>query len=396
MSDPQPAEVLSRRLRVTLRGWAFLGVAVLLGLAAAASANNLLFLLVSMLGGIFAASLVFTLLGPRGLEIGRSVPDAVHAHEAFGITLRVRNPRRLLPAFDLRLDDRLTHGGVPAAVPRAPARVPFARPGETIGAETSAAPFRRGPADFGPLTITSEFPPGLVTYEVDVAVKDQILVYPRQGVIERRILNPYLSRLAEPDLFPTANRQGDDEFAGLRDFRPGDNPRRIHWKSLARQPSRLVVKEYEDARVREAVIFLDTFVPDPRDAARVAHLRGTEGPHAREARLERAVSFAAALAEALVAKNYVVRVRAFAPGPLDVTVDARRGAQAELERALAVLEPCREKTLEDLVAEAAGGRRDEVYFVLPLGARGPVPGLPPGRTAVIPPDVMRSIMYYAA
>ncbi len=36
---------------------------------------------------------------------------------------------------------------------------------------------------------------------------------------------------------------GDDEFAGIRDYRDGDNPRRVFWKSLARGQE-LQSKEY--------------------------------------------------------------------------------------------------------------------------------------------------------
>lgn len=36
---------------------------------------------------------------------------------------------------------------------------------------------------------------------------------------------------------------GDDEFSGIRDYREGDNPRRVHWKSLARGQA-LQSKEY--------------------------------------------------------------------------------------------------------------------------------------------------------
>jgi uncharacterized protein (DUF58 family) len=40
-------------------------------------------------------------------------------------------------------------------------------------------------------------------------------------------------------------QSGDDEFSGLREFRPGDSPRRVAWKSVARLGT-LLVKEYRE------------------------------------------------------------------------------------------------------------------------------------------------------
>jgi uncharacterized protein (DUF58 family) len=44
---------------------------------------------------------------------------------------------------------------------------------------------------------------------------------------------------------------------GLRDYRPGDTPRRIHWKAWART-GRPVVKEYQDEFFERQALVLDT------------------------------------------------------------------------------------------------------------------------------------------
>jgi uncharacterized protein (DUF58 family) len=55
-----------------------------------------------------------------------------------------------------------------------------------------------------------------------------------------------------------AGRIGDaEEFMGLRDYRPGDTPRRIHWKAWART-GRPVVKEYQDEFFERQALILDT------------------------------------------------------------------------------------------------------------------------------------------
>jgi hypothetical protein len=123
------------------------------------------------------------------------------------------------------------------------------------------------------------------------------------------------SLLARADYSPLVSRDaapGDDEFAGLREYRNGDPLRRVDWKMSARLPSgRLLVREYEAPRARDAVVFLDTFMPNPNDPR-------------RRARLERAIVFAATLADHLLSEQFVVRFRAFGPDPVAIDLEPRR------------------------------------------------------------------------
>ena len=80
-------------------------------------------------------------------------------------------------------------------------------------------------------------------------------------------------------------RQG--ELAGLRAFRPGDDPRGIHWRTSARR-GMLLVREHEDDEGREGTILFDN---DPRAGA---------------AAFELAVSRAAALCVELARRGMAV------------------------------------------------------------------------------------------
>jgi uncharacterized protein (DUF58 family) len=55
------------------------------------------------------------------------------------------------------------------------------------------------------------------------------------------------------------------EFLGLRDYRPGDPPRQIHWKSWA-HTGRPIVKELEDTYFPRYGLILDTFVDGTNEA----------------------------------------------------------------------------------------------------------------------------------
>ncbi|MBI2900680.1 MAG: DUF58 domain-containing protein [Planctomycetes bacterium] len=376
MSAPAPR----RRFRMNVRGWVFLVLVLAVGAAALAKGNNLLFFAFASLAGLFTISLILTWLGGRGIEVGRLAPDDARAAEPFAVTLRIRNARRLLPAFALRFEDTIAHEGAAARIQPPPVLLPSARAGERVRGSYSAVVLDRGPARLGPVRMTVEFPPGFATAEVTLPVEDEVLVLPRRGTLLRRAVVSMLSRVEACDLASVPRVAGDDEFAGVREYRPGDSPRRIHWKMSARVPGRLLVREFEPSRARRAVVLLDTCVPNPHDAR-------------RRLRLERAVSFCAALVEELLAEGYSAGFRAFGPEYVSMAIEPRRGALRDLEAALALLRSTRNRPLHELLAmqDPAAG---EVYFVLRLGDEEPPPWAGAERAVALGPAEMRAAMRF--
>jgi uncharacterized protein (DUF58 family) len=229
------------------------------------------------------------------------------------------------------------------------------------------------------VVVTSEFSPGLFSYRRILRVTDRLLVYPRMGSLNRRFAHTLFARADESDRPSRSFEPGDEEFVGLREYRPGDSLRRIHWKMSSRLQGRLLVREYETARVKDALVLLDTFVA------------GAGEPRRRH-RLERAVTFAATLVEALLAESYTVTFKAFAPELVSLDLEPRRGALEELLQALALLRPSRVHTLQDLGGETSV-RPDLAVFLLRLGT-DPLPaweGRP--RVAILDPGDMKKLMH---
>src|SRR5215470_2861633 len=101
--------VVASRLRdaldfeITREGMAYLGVALIIGVAALNTTNNLLFIvLAAMLAAIvvsgFASAAVL-----RGLEVEVPNPEFAFAGKPFKVYVRLRNPRRWIPAFSVRV-----------------------------------------------------------------------------------------------------------------------------------------------------------------------------------------------------------------------------------------------------------------------------------------------------
>ncbi|MBI2931937.1 MAG: DUF58 domain-containing protein [Planctomycetes bacterium] len=363
-------------LHITWRGGIFLALTTSVGYAAVSKGNNYLFLTFCALAAIFLTSAALTLLLPRGLDLERALPDSVCATDPFSYTVQIRNRKRLLPAFCIQVEDRLLYEARPASPPIPSVPVPLIRAGQSLHVPVFATALHRGWAKFVSVTITAEFPPGLVRRRRVVPLEDRMLVYPRRGILDRHALDPLLARVDFTDLVSAGGR-GNEEFAGVRDYRAGDSPRWIHWKLSARVPRRPVVKEFEDARARDAVILLETLIPNPSDSRRAS-------------RLERALSFGAALADTLLAEGYLVRFLAFGPEPLEIALEPHHGSSAELQRLLATLRPTRTHPIDALARESRG----DACFLLRIGDEKAALPTSGERVIEIHADDMRSMMFY--
>ena len=114
-------------------------------------------------------------------------------------------------------------------------------------------PKARGYYPLGPLRLTSGDIFGLeprVRTQPDV---DHLIVYPRTHVLGDLNI-PSLSLLGN---MRSRSHVFDDpsHIAGVRDYQPGDSPRRIHWKISARSPG-LKVKTFESTTDLKVAVFL--------------------------------------------------------------------------------------------------------------------------------------------
>jgi uncharacterized protein (DUF58 family) len=103
--------------------------------------------------------------------------------------------------------------------------------------------------------VESHYPLGLSRTRRDVKTPPrEVVIYPDFVPLHSLPLEAE----AHPDFEQAISRRrgGRDEFFGIRDYRPGDEARAVHWRASARR-SELVVKEYEHAQDRRIWIFLD-------------------------------------------------------------------------------------------------------------------------------------------
>jgi uncharacterized protein (DUF58 family) len=145
---------------------------------------------------------------------------------------------------------------------------------------------RRGVFEIRRLTAASGYPIGLFTFRREWEVEPiHVTVLPRVHPVARFPVAGNSARLQGELERPSAS-VGQDLFREVRDYRSGDNPRHIHWRSTAHR-GHLVVKQFETIATSETWIVLDL--------DRASH--AGEGEYNS---FERAVEIAASIATFLV------------------------------------------------------------------------------------------------
>ena len=114
---------------------------------------------------------------------------------------------------------------------------------------------------------------------------------------------------------------GDEDFYTLRDWRVGESPRRIHWKTSARRGRRVRLETRRQA-ARPAVVVVSLRVP----------------PGTSPGLFERAIRITAGLGDRALAARRPLRIIALGPGGFELGPLKGRVARGEMLEALATIE----------------------------------------------------------
>jgi len=304
---------------------------VLAALAATAyvAASNRTQPLLWAVAALLLATLVAGVAWPhwlvRRLSVERSAPLRAQEGETIRLALRVRN-HGLLPRSMVELVDRLPFVG--AARGEVPDSVVLGQLAWVPGGAERELPVevvaeKRGLYRLGPVGLASRFPLGLAeARQVRDAGRATLTIYPEIFPIVALPLR------GAPNLIHRGSLQltdgaGSSEFCGLREYRPGDSPRHIHWPSSARS-NELMVREYEPQASASLCLILDQ------------HARANLGM-GREASFEVAVRIAASIARHATLHGMPVRVVGHGDVPLEIPAGCGEAHYQEILDALAVV-----------------------------------------------------------
>lgn len=261
---PQRVALVSEvplRGRLGLCGWPTrtgMGMAamlLLLGVVAANPGLNLLLLLF----GFGVGAMVFNALLARwqvnSAEVRRILPDVAAVGRPTAVRYQVTNRSRWMALRGLWIVDGYTESkpGLPVLV----AWIPCVPPGGTVVAEVRTVPRHRGLCRIDAIRLASKFPFGLFRRLRTIEMPDRVLVWPALWQPRANWLGRS-RRSAEPRSRQSGRvHRGHDEFFGIREYRPGDNIRWIHWRRSA-SLDRVVVREMVDADPGRVTLVLET------------------------------------------------------------------------------------------------------------------------------------------
>lgn len=290
--------------------------------------NQVLFVTSAITATVFLSGVV-TFLSAGRISVERALPSRVFAGASFDVRLRVRNASRWRPALGLGFLDALQMPDV-HALSRGPV-LPVLPPGAAVEVSYARRIHRRGVYTVVNTLALTRFPFGIFERRVLARSPARLVVLPALGRLRRATERDLARRVASRAV--RRMRGGTEEFESLREYRPGDNPRHIHWRTSARA-GRLVRRVLRDEDGGDLHVLLDTCV-----AGFDAEARGRN--------VERAISCAATLLAHAAARGR--RATLHFPGGSAAHAGTRAGLLKALE-ALAELQPSTAPVEEVLAA----------------------------------------------
>jgi uncharacterized protein (DUF58 family) len=315
-----------RRLSFTRDGRLFTLIAIGVGFAAVNTGNNLAYLLCSMLLALILVSGMLSDLSMRGLRLAAAVPEEIYAGRPalFGATLG--NGKRRLASYSVALERA---GTTPAErVLYVPRLLAGGERQATWEATLPARGCRRLPG----LRVVTRFPFGLFLKSGPVVLDAEVVVFPAVGPVTRERLR----ELGAAGETTTRRRGRGPDLYNLRDYRSGDDPRLIHWRTSARAGT-LTVRELEEETTLDTRLVLEG--------------TGAKNP----ARLEAGLSEAASLAVHLLRAGAGVELGG---AGVAVPLGRGRGHEIRLLTALALYAPPAGPVVGGAAAPAGAGLRE--------------------------------------
>ena len=300
---------------VTRAGVVYVLVTLVIGIAALNTGNNLLYIIVAAMLAAILVSGVVSAVVLRQLELDVRLPEHVFAGRALLGGIVVRNPRRFLPSFSIRVVStrkqrkrpskqwrweaatfafplnrppeqqwfrvpdrrvrRVTVAPEPPGIFDGMAYFPYLPPRGEASADLSLRFERRGRYRENSFGVATRFPFAFLTKTRHVALPREILVYPRIEPTDELF---EILPLVRGEWESFARGRGSDLYR-IREYMPEDSARHVDWKATAKSGS-LKVREFSREDERKLCIVFDN----------------PEAGTISESAYERAVDLAASLA----------------------------------------------------------------------------------------------------
>jgi uncharacterized protein (DUF58 family) len=178
---------------------------------------------------------------PPRLSLDRPVPITIEITSRAPFALEVCASDDLCPALE----------GNCSPEPRA------VLPGETLAVTYDAVPRSRGEHDLGPVHLRVSGPLGFARIQGSHTCAARVKVYPDWAIVSSYEALLVQGRTRQIGMRSVRETGEGWEFANLRDFQSGDDPRHVDWKA-SRRRGKLTWRTREPERQQEVLILVDT------------------------------------------------------------------------------------------------------------------------------------------
>ena len=180
--------------------------------------NGLAYALTFLLGSLAVVSMLYTHRNLFRLRLSASACAPVFAGEVALFKIHITNDSDT-PRFGIAV----MHAKKEIARVDIPAR-------SSADVSLSVSAVKRGWLMLPEVTVTTRFPLGLLySWSRRIALNHSCLVYPHPADP-----TPRQTREEESLESTTGSKAGGDDYIGAREFQPGDSPRHVDWKAVAR------------------------------------------------------------------------------------------------------------------------------------------------------------------
>ncbi len=243
------------RQQVTRLGLLFTMTCLLVALAAFASANNLLFLILAAMLATLMVSGFISRLSLAGLELDFLLPEHLCAGRKLMGRIVIRNAKGWMPSFSIHVAASSDSGlSLPLYFPVIPRGARIEEPVELFFA-------RRGSYRQNSFRFSTRFPFGFTERRISVPIRREVLIYPSidpQPGFEELFIS------LQGDIASFYRGQGHD-FYRIRPYEALESARHVDWKATAHTGD-LQVREFAREQEQSVAFFLDLNVPGDRGA----------------------------------------------------------------------------------------------------------------------------------
>ena len=228
------------RVKVKKSGTIFIGATVFLGVAAANTGNNLLYIVVSAMLSLMLVSGFTSIVNIRGLEVRLIPPLEVYAgrRERFRVLVR---KRFRLPSFLIKVSSDVDEVLFPLV------------DGRWREGHLDLLFADRGKVDKVRLVLSSDFPLGMFVRSVELEAQTQVIVFPKP--VPAPMPTGTVGKLKEGSSSKPTLVKGYEEFKGIKDY-SGEPMKLIHWKLTAKR-GEITVKEMLSEEKEPVILSLD-------------------------------------------------------------------------------------------------------------------------------------------